>query len=217
MLPPVVPKPCAGSNVNSAVSNVMMLSKSGNIFASSGLLITTAVLVTIGLFLFNTRLSASLLVASWKAPPSDIGIPGITKTYVATLTNRGILPVRINVCEYQTDVFEQEQSVADWIDRWDQSSGRWKLFWEIPSDEFCKQRAGSGPGEPKLRTNWLWPRESITNPFIASQASDGLQLNDSLRFVFTPFLDRRELVIATDPFRVDERPTVADAALVIRH
>lgn len=166
-----------------------------------------AVGLTTASLLLVPRLGASVLVASWTASPGDIGIPGITKTYKATLTNSGLFPVRITVCDYMTDAAESEQRFADSIERWDRSRGRWQHFWGIPRQDFCNPSSLVGVISPKTKMRLLWPRQSITNPFIAIQASDGLQLNDSLRFTITPFFEQADIVIVTTSFKVDELPT----------
>jgi hypothetical protein len=68
--------------------------------------------ITGAFFAFNPKLGVLLLVASWKTTPGGIGIPGLTKTYEAALTNRGVLPVHVSVCDYVTDAFEHGKSIA---------------------------------------------------------------------------------------------------------
>lgn len=162
--------------------------------------------ITGALFSFNPSLCALLLAASWKTTPGGIGIPGLTNTYVAALTNRGIFPVRVTVCDYVTDAFEHGKNVAHSVERWDQSGRKWLFFWGIRREDFCKPYPLGITSDSKIRSVWLWPGQSISTDFVAIQASDGLELNDRLRFTVTPFLSHPDIAVATAPFTVDERP-----------
>jgi hypothetical protein len=164
------------------------------------------VVITCLLLSFNGELGASLLVASWKIVPGGIGIPGLTKTYEATLTNNGILPVRVTVCDFVTDAFEHGKHVAYSIERWDQKIGRWQFFWGMPQQEFCKPYPTGITSNSKIRLAWLWPQQGISTGFVAIQASDRLNLNDRLRFTITPFLTHTNIAVVTPSFVVDERP-----------
>jgi hypothetical protein len=184
--------------------------------------ISCALLMLIGmciatLFSFNPRFSASLLSASWKTTPGGIGIPGLTKTYEAALTNRSILPVRVTVCDYVTDAFEHGKSVAHSVERWDQGSGKWRFFWGIPSQDFCKPYPLGITSDSRIRAVWLWPGQSLSTDFVAIQASDGLELGDRLRFTITPFLSHADIAVAAPPFTIDERPTEPNLGSRIRH
>ena len=55
----------------------------------------------------------------------DIGIPGITKAYSATLTNRGRLPLRVARCNFITDAMAPGTEVAYSVQRWNESSKQW--------------------------------------------------------------------------------------------
>jgi len=206
-----------GSNRCISVSNFLMVSD-----ARRTVVISCALLMLIGvcigsLFSFNPRFGVSLLAASWKTTPGGIGIPGLTKTYEAALTNRSILPVRVSVCDYVTDAFEHGKSVAHSVERWDQSSGKWRFFWGIRSRDFCKPYPLGITSDSRIRTVWLWPGQSLSTDFVAIQASDGLKLGDRLRFTITPFLRHADITVAAPPFTVDERPTDSDVGFRIRH
>ena len=95
--------------------------------------------ITGALFSFNPSLGALLLAASWKTTPGGIGIPGLTKTYEAALTNRGIFPVRVTVCDYVTDAFEHGKNVAHSVERWDQSGGKCDSSGEFDARTFANR------------------------------------------------------------------------------
>jgi hypothetical protein len=146
------------------------------------------------------------LSASWAANPGGIGIPGLTKTYEARLTNSGVIPVRVSVCDYVTDALATGKSVAHAVERWDGTSGTWQFFWGVPRNEFCKPHGLDISSQSRIRDIWLWPRQSVSTDFVAIQASNGLRLNDRLRFVITPFWDRPDIAVSTPEFIIDERP-----------
>jgi len=194
-----------------------MRSQTRNLVAVLGAVLMVLCLIAGVLSLFNARMGASRLVASWKTTPGGIGIPGLTKTYEAALTNSGVLPVRVTVCDFVADTFEHGKSIAHAVERWDQSAGKWRFFWGISREDFCKPYPLGITADSKIRTVWLWPRQSISTGFVAIQASDGLVLNDRLRFTITPFLDRADVVVVTSPFIVDERPSESAAGFRLAH
>jgi hypothetical protein len=175
------------------------------------------ILCLAALFSFNLRLGVSVLAASSKARPVDIGIPGITKTYEASLTNRSILPVRVSVCDYVTDALEHGKSVAHSVERWDRSQGKWQFFWGIRSQDFCKPYPLGITADSKIRTVWLWPGQSLSTGSVAIQASGGLELGDRLRFTISPILSHTDIAVAAPPFTIDELPTGPDLGWRIRH
>ena len=170
-----------------------------------------------GLFSLNPILGVSLLAASWKTTSGGIGIPGLTKTYEGSLTNRSILPVRVSVCDYVTDALGHGESVAYSVERWDQSSGKWRFFWGIRSRDFCKPYPLGITSDSRIRTVWLWPGQSLSTDFVAIQAVDGLELGDRLRFTITPFRSHADIAVASPPFMIDERPTDSSVDFRIRH
>ena len=200
-----------------AVSNSQMISNTRKpAVISLALLMLTGMCIA-ALFSFNPRFGVLLLAASWKTTPGGIGIPGLTKTYEAALTNRSILPVRVSVCDYVTDDFGHGRNVLHSVERWDQRSREWRFFWGIPSHDFCKPYPLGITSDSRIRTVWLWPGQSLYTDFVAIQACDGLELGDRLRFTITPFLNHAEITVAASPFAIDERPTESDVGFRIRH
>jgi hypothetical protein len=68
----------------------------------------------------NGRLHADMVVTN-----ANIGIPGISKMYEATLTNQGRLPARVTRCDFIDDTLSPGTSVAYAVQRWDAGSKRW--------------------------------------------------------------------------------------------
>src|SRR4051812_3873278 len=67
----------------------------------------------------------------------DIGIPGITKLYDAHIANYGIMPRRVQRCEFLTDAFQRGMSVAYRLQQWDNSSRRWQTVSDTTAD-YCR-------------------------------------------------------------------------------
>src|ERR1700723_671754 len=79
------------------------------------------------------RLSAEVVTRS-----EDIGIPGITKMYEATLTNRGFLPVRVMQCDFLDDTMSPGTMVAYAVQRWNDGRKQWDTIVEFGKSQFCK-------------------------------------------------------------------------------
>jgi hypothetical protein len=73
----------------------------------------------------------------------------------------------------------------------------------MPWFDYCNRE----PDVVSIRRShhWLWPGKQITTAQVAIQANDGLQLGDQLRWNVFP-RGTEEVVIASAPFVVDERP-----------
>ena len=81
---------------------------------------------------------------------TSIGIPGITKTYEATLTNEGLLPVLIERCDFTSDTAQNGTMVAYNIERLDRGSGSWVSVLKLAEPDFCLPQAG-GMGNTRWR------------------------------------------------------------------
>lgn len=165
----------------------------------------------------NPRFGALFLVASWDTISGGIGIPDLTKTYEASLTNYGLLPVRVHVCDFVIDAGGRGKSNAYSVERWDPGAGKWEFFWGEPREYFCEPYPPGITADSKIRSAWLWPGQSIPTGFVAIQAVDGLKLGDTLRFAIKPFLNREDIAIASSPFAIDELPAISDVDFRIRH
>jgi hypothetical protein len=137
--------------------------------------------------------------------PTQIGIPGITKMYEALLKNEGTSPVKVRVCDAVDDGMHRHIYLAHTIERWDSESRRWKAFWQIPSQEFCRPYP-TGIINGQIVDVSLDPGRSLSTGEIAIQAADNLQLGDRLRFVVFPYSDVEKAWVASPDFLVDERP-----------
>lgn len=61
------------------------------------------------------------LHADFIVSQADLGIPGITKVYDATLTNLGPFPRKVSVCEFVTDAMGHGTTLAFAVQRWEKS------------------------------------------------------------------------------------------------
>jgi hypothetical protein len=159
----------------------------------------------------ENQLSAELLTTN-----ADIGIPGITKMYEATLTNAGFLPARVTRCDYIDDASAPGTVVAYAVQRWDDSRKGWQTIVEFGKSQFCKPYP-LGIVAAKLRRGWLWPRQSISTGEEATAARGGFTMGDRARFViFTGAAGDYASSVATAEFIIDEVPKT-DLNLRLRH
>jgi hypothetical protein len=152
------------------------------------------------------------LSASWTTTPGGLSIPGLSKTYEATLTNTGSLPVPISVCDFVSDTLDRDLSILYSIERWNLDTSRWVTFADF-RERSC-QPTPLSMISASVRTIWFWPKEQIQTGFIAIQGLDGLKLGDRLRFVLYPHVDAG---IPTEEFVVDEVPDNTEIGLGLRH
>jgi hypothetical protein len=180
----------------------------------SGILLT--LLAVFGLAIHKVMASPKDLRAALHVETADLGIPGITKTYDATITNRGRAPVRITRCDFVDDTMSRGTMMAYAIQRWDDQTQRWQQVLGASRKSFCHPYP-LGIVSAKLTSAWLWPRQSLSIGEEATAARDGFQIGDKARFIiFTGEPGDYASSIATDPFTIDEHPT-SDVDFRIRH
>jgi hypothetical protein len=150
----------------------------------------------------DRKLAAEVIVER-----SDIGIPGITKTYFARLRNTGALPSWITRCEAIDDAMGHETFLAYNIERWDNEQRKWVPVTHM-SDSFCKP-APLSIISAKLTRKRLWPGQTLDTNWEATAARDVFKIGDHARFLIYPDgMDNPESFVASPPFRIDETPTV---------
>jgi hypothetical protein len=153
-------------------------------------------------------------VVVWKA---DIGIPGISKTYEARLTNYGIAPVKVTVCDFLSDASERGTMVAFLIERWNPLSKVWEEVVAFDSPSYC------GPAPLSIATahlisKQLWPGQSISTGEEATAGRDAFSIGDRARFVvFDGYGGSKRSAFPTAAFAIDEHPTYNGVALRLRH
>lgn len=111
-----------------------------------------------------------------------IGIPGITKTYEAILTNYGMLPASIEKCSYTSDVSGIFTKVAYNIERWDAKQQVWIQAENFAKPGFCSPFPFS-TANTRWGHLWLRPGESLSTEEEATGARDSFKKGDRLRFV----------------------------------
>jgi hypothetical protein len=146
----------------------------------------------------------------------DIGIGGISKLYEARLTNYGPFPARVTACDFITDASEHGTMVAYAVERWDNSSKKWKTVVEHDAATFCRPYP-LGISQAHLFSTFLWPGQSISTGEEAS-AARGFQLGDKARFsVFSQRAGDWTTTFPTAAFPIDEIPKNEDDSLRVRH
>ena len=135
---------------------------------------------------------------------ADIGIPGITKMYKATLTNRGLLPSRVTRCNFIDDTMSPGTMVAYAVQRWNETTKQWDTMVEFGKSEFCKPYP-LGIVKATVADGWLWPGKSLSTGEEATAARDAFNVGDRARFViFTGDPGDHTTSVATPGFSIDE-------------
>jgi hypothetical protein len=147
---------------------------------------------------------------------ADLGIPGITKVYDASITNYGRIPVRVTRCDFIDDTMTHGEDVAYAIQRWDEKAKQWKQIRGASRKSFCHPYP-LGVIRANLRTAWLWPRQSLSIGEEATAARDDLNIGDRVRFViFIAEPGEYSSSMATEEFTIDEHST-SDIDFRVRH
>jgi hypothetical protein len=144
---------------------------------------------------------------------ADYGIDGITKVYQSRLTNYGLKPVWISVCDFVDDTFSHGTHVGSVIERWNASSKKWVSIAEFDKSSFCRPYP-LGIVEAHLARRRLWTGQSFSTGEEATAARDVFVIGDKARFVLYP---RDNESFTAVPFLIDEHPTQAQIPYRIRH
>lgn len=147
---------------------------------------------------------------------NDFGIPGVTKTYEARITNRSFFPVRVTRCDSITDAGSRQTSLAYAVQRWSADQRRWVLVAQDDKRGFCKPYP-LGIIEGDVVRKWLWPGESLSTEEEATAARD-FTIGDRGRFIiFLGEAGNYSSSVTTRAFTIDEHPPPTGVALRIRH
>ena len=136
-----------------------------------------------------------------------LGVEGIAKIYHVRVTNYGLFPSTISVCELRV-AGAPAVEVNYAVERWDRQSKEWRL---VPEWDFDGYRLFCRPAfevtEEHIARRRLWPGQSIeVGEGIPGQLG-GFHVGDEARF--TIFLDadgNKANAISTAIFRVDQQP-----------
>ncbi|HKW60942.1 MAG TPA: hypothetical protein VJN89_00230 [Candidatus Acidoferrum sp.] len=179
-----------------------------SILVSAFFLLELVHLIRFGHFL-PPGLHADVLVRK-----ADYGIPGISKTYQATLTNFGITPVRITVCDFIDDAMAHGIEVSYTLEKWDPLAKRWvDLFSDADKSSWC-QPYPTGIVDGHVISKKLWPGQSISGSEGAIAAYDVFAIGDKARFVV---FARNGLAFRTASFSIDEHQTHPGVPYRVRH
>jgi hypothetical protein len=136
-----------------------------------------------------------------------LGVNGIAKIYDARLTNYGILPVTIVVCEYLVSS-APGTSINYVVERWDPHSGRWVLVpeWDLYGGSLFCRPAFEVTGE-HLAERRLWPGQSMKVGQGIPGMMGGFHIGDVGRFtIFLSPNGDRSKTVSTSAFLVDQQP-----------
>lgn len=134
---------------------------------------------------------------------ADYGIPGISKTYEARLTNFGIAPVKITVCDFIGDDMSHGRLIASRLEKWDPAAKQWRSVF-MTGDTFSCHPSPLGMMEANVVSKELWPGQSVSAGEGAYAVFDGIAIGDKVRFVMLPGNGR---AISTGAFSIDEHRT----------
>jgi hypothetical protein len=134
-----------------------------------------------------------------------IGVDGTAKIYHASLTNYGLLPATIVLCDYRVSG-APEIEVNYVVERWDRDVNKWKF---VPEWDFYGYGLFCQPvfevNEEHLVRRRLWPWQSLrVGEGIPGQLG-GFRVGDNGRFTIFLRADRNwNKTLSTAPFRVDQ-------------
>jgi len=136
-----------------------------------------------------------------------LGVDGPAKIYRATLTNYGVIPTSIVVCEYLVSG-APGTDVSYVVERWDRQLRKWT---SVPEWDFGGYRLFCRPifevTQQHLANRRLWPGQSIEIGEGIPAQLGGFQIGDDGRF--TTFLsadDKLSNAVSTAVFRIDQQP-----------
>ena len=136
-----------------------------------------------------------------------LGIEGVAKIYDARLTNYGILPATITVCDYLDYAGSHKTMVAYLVERWDKQLLKWSAVpeWDdFGSRVFC--RPSFEVTETHLVRRLIWPGQSICVGQVVPPERNGFHIGDDGRFtIFTGMDGDRDNAVSTAPFRVEQQ------------
>lgn len=134
---------------------------------------------------------------------TDYGIPGISKVYEARLTNFGIAPVKITVCDFISDDSSHGTVVGSRVEKWDPVAKQWQSVFTTAAVSSCHPYP-LGMMETNVVSKELWPGQSVSAGEGAYAAFDAIAIGDKVRFVILPGNGR---TFPTAAFSIDEHRT----------
>jgi hypothetical protein len=135
---------------------------------------------------------------------ADFGIPGISKVYRAKLTNFGIVPVKITVCDYIDDAMRHRTEVGWGVERWDTVTQKWRNIFENGDNSAWCQPSPLSIVEGHIVAKRLWLAQSVEGGAGAIAAYDDFAMGDHARFLVFQGNGR---VFRTASFSIDEHQT----------
>lgn len=122
-------------------------------------------------------LHADIHIASHSA-----GILGIVKTYEASLTNYGMIPVSVEKCSFTSDVSGSFTKLSYNIERWDLNKKQWVIAAEFATSDYCSP-APLSMSNTHWGHLWLRPGESLSTREEETGGGGLFAKGDILRFV----------------------------------
>ncbi len=135
-----------------------------------------------------------------------IGVDGIAKIYRARITNYGILPATIVVCDYLVSS-APATDLNYVVERWDNDSRNWRF---VPEWDFYGYRLFCQPvfevSEEHLAPRRLWPWQRLRVGEGIPGQMGGFRIGDNGRFtIFLKADGNWHKTLSTAPFRIDQQ------------
>jgi hypothetical protein len=141
---------------------------------------------------------------------ADIGIPGISKVYQAQITNFGIIPRRVERCEFITDDSAHGVAIGYRLEKRDNLTGRWQTVVDA-AERYC-QPYPLGIMKAHLTSRLLWPGQVLSTADEATGARGNLK-GETMRFI----VQVNGLGFETTGFTIDEQIQSKDVGYRVRH
>ena len=185
---------------------------------------TTIVLATVSLFglacvFVRASTDYSKIAAHYTFVKDETGIPGLFTWYEAHLVNHGMLPVRIQVCNFVDDTNSRGSMPAYSVQRFDRQTGSWQTVADASDVRFCRPYP-LGWVETQVRTIWLLPHHELSTGEEIT-AARGFHKGDLARFVvYSAYHDSKQNMssaFATPAFTIDEEIADASSKFRVKH
>jgi hypothetical protein len=137
-----------------------------------------------------------------------LGVEGVAKIYNASLTNYGLLPVEVTVCDYR-DWASQHATMLNYIvERRTSQPGEWQYVreWDSYGLRFFCRPSFEVTGTHRVRRR-LWPGQTYRLGGGIPAQLGGFHLGDQGRFtVFLNADNDKNRAVSSEIFRVDQEP-----------
>ena len=131
---------------------------------------------------------------------ANSGIPRPWTAYEARLTNFGVVPGRITVCDFESDIGLTLTLVGSRFEEWDPAGNQWRSEF-MPSNPLSCPPVPLRMAKTHVVSRELWPGQSVPAAVGAIAVFDGPAAGGKVRIVVLP---RNGRTIPTAAFTIGE-------------